>query len=67
MTVDDFRRELMLIAFESGMTYKEISEKSGLAHGSVAAWTRGKRNPRLDTAIDVLKVLGYKLEIVKDD
>ena len=49
------------------LTQKDVSELSGVKQPMIARIESGKVNVRVDTLNKMLKPLGYKLAIVKDD
>lgn len=48
---------------ESGMHYKEISQKSGIGEDIISVWRRGKGNPRTEHFLWFLDSLGYRLVV----
>jgi hypothetical protein len=58
--------EIRTVVQASGTTYKQISEESGVATGTLVHWFSGTtRRPQAATINAVLRSLGYKLGIVR--
>ena len=56
-------RKLILAEFErSGLSMKQLSERSGVAYQAVHALIRGDRDPQLSTIERLCKVLGLELQ-----
>jgi DNA-binding phage protein len=50
----------------SRMTYKDIAKKAGISPQTIGRMACGEtKDPRCNTAINILRVCGYKLYIVK--
>lgn len=51
----------------SGLSQIEFSKKTGIAETRISEWVKGKRNPKLSTLLQALKMLDLeiKFEIVK--
>ena len=60
-------RKFFELVETSDFSYREIAEKIGVSHVAVWKWKIGKSAPNLQTIENALQVLGYKLEIVKDE
>jgi len=51
-----------------GSSYKrpnpqqEIAKRSGFSESSVSRWLRGKRRPRVDTAVKLAEAMGVTVE-----
>ena len=53
---------------KAGLSMEQIALEAGLHPYTIASIETGRKtNPQLYTITAVLKVLGYRLEIVKDD
>ena len=58
--------EIRTIVQDSGSTYKQIHEDSGVSANTLSAWFSGDtRKPQAATINAVLRALGYKLGIVR--
>ena len=54
--------EVRTIVADSGMTYKQIHEASGVSIGTLVSWFGGKaKRPQAATVNAVLRTMGYKL------
>ena len=60
-------QQLYTAVNESGMTYNRICELSGMSEMFFRDVFRRGHLPRMQSVMAVLEVVGYKLEIVKDD
>jgi transcriptional regulator with XRE-family HTH domain len=58
--------EIRTVVQDSGATYKQIHEDSGVSTATLSNWFAGKtRRPQAATVNAVLRSLGYKLGIVR--
>lgn len=46
---------------QSDLSYRQLSAKAGVAHGTYWCWARGKSAPNLQSFLRYCKVLGLKL------
>jgi transcriptional regulator with XRE-family HTH domain len=54
------------IVQDSGETYTEISNRSGVTVGTLSNWFHGEtKRPQFASLMAVCRVLGYDLEVVK--
>lgn len=51
---------------EAGLTVRELGDKAGIAHSHIVRIEAGRYNVSVDTLDKLGKVLGFKLEFVKD-
>ena len=69
----DLKRRVSIASFfirlrnKLNLTQKDVSELSGVKQPMIARIESGKVNVRVDTLNKMLKPLGYKLAIVKED
>ena len=51
--------------FESGMTLAELAEKTDHDIATIHSWESGKRDPRFNSAIEAIYVMGYEISVHK--
>ena len=54
---------LRKFVFESGLSYRQVSKKTGIGRATLHAWIYGKNSPQIDTFCGCLSKLGYELVI----
>ena len=47
---------------KSGLTQKEIAEKMKIQQVTLSRWINGEKNPRLDNAYELSKILNCKID-----
>lgn len=53
---------LKCLICRSGLTYRQISEKSGLSQAAICRYVKGDRNPKLISAEKLAQALGVSVE-----
>lgn len=70
MTIEEKKIELArciaVARFESGMTQKELEEKSGVKQPVIARTEKGTSCPNIETLLRLLEPMGKKIIIVND-
>ncbi|CUK87269.1 conserved hypothetical protein [Listeria monocytogenes] len=61
------RTSFKLIRNKNGLTQKELAEKVGLAEISIRKIENGERDPSINTAVRISKILNTKMEIIFPD
>lgn len=54
---------LRKLVFESGLSYRQVSQKTGIGRATLHAWIYGKNSPQIDAFCGCLSKLGYELVI----
>ena len=49
------------------MLQKELARNIGVTEVSVSRWINGVRHPKLEQMMNLLRMMGYHLEIVKNE
>lgn len=58
--------KLSALREEAGLSQKELSKEAEVSVTSLNCWENGKAIPRLDKAVRVCKVLGCRIEDVRE-
>lgn len=61
-----FHLALISIREKLGLTQRELSDKAKIKQPMLARIESGKNNPKINTAIKILKPLGFSLAIIND-
>lgn len=61
------RTSFKLIRNKNGLTQKELAGKVGLAEISIRKIENGERDPSINTAVRISKILNTKMEIIFPD
>ena len=57
---------LRTIVKETGMSYKEIADKSGVSHATIMNWFYGDvKRPQHATVMAVVRALGYDMKMTR--
>lgn len=67
ITNDQFVIDLFEIIDASGLTLKQLADKSKVHMQSMVLWRAGLKSPNFATTRRLLDALGYRIEIVKED
>jgi transcriptional regulator with XRE-family HTH domain len=60
--------ELRTLMKDTGLTVKEISEKSGLNHNTISRWINGDtRRPQYASVVAAVRAMGFDISIVQRD
>ena len=59
--------KLIEIKKAAGLTWTEISHRSGVSRRTITNWVNYQIQPTLETFITVIGVMGYGLELVKKE
>ena len=59
--------KIKLIRKAKGISQKKLAEKAGVDTNTILFFENDKTSPSIRTVELMLKALGYRLEIVKDD
>lgn len=54
--------ELLLLKFKSGLSYEQLSERSGLAKSVIHRIFTGQSNPTIETALKLCVVMNISIE-----
>lgn len=61
------RLSFKLKRIENGLTQKQLANKVGLAEISIRKIENGVRNPSINTAVRICKILNTKIEVIFPD
>lgn len=65
MTVEEIRKRFQHARAKSGLSYREIYEKTGITMNTMYRW-EGGAGIRLETLVMLLDALGYELEVKRE-
>lgn len=60
-------RAMFDIIDQSGMSYADVSAKTGIHAVTLSYWKHGKNAPRWVDFENLANALGYRIELVKND
>ena len=62
----DIGQSIRQLRKEKGFSIAHISKETGLSPSAISRWERGIRVPTVKAYIDIMNVLGVRLEIVTE-
>lgn len=58
---EEFLETLEGVRHKEERSYRDVTQRVGLAHASYWNWATGASRPKLDTALKYAKALGFKV------
>ena len=63
----DFVGKLIEAREQKGISQRQLAEMCGLKQPAIARLEKAKHSPKLNSLLKILRPLGYRLAIIKDD